>query len=574
MKKWIRILLPILLTLVIIFCTVWYLFVYDREFTRDMLLNLARYSESKGNHEIATHFYNAAYFQSGNADAVAIELAEQYKAANNYTKAEYTLSQAIADGGGIDVYIALCKTYVEQDKLLDAVNMLNGITNPEIKSQIETLRPKAPTTTPDPGFYRQYISVTIQAESGTIYATGNGLYPSIQSDAYSDPIALSDGENTIYALTVADNGLVSTLTISGYTIGGVVQLLEFSDPVIEAAVRETLSLPEDTEVYTNKLWEIKEFTIPEGAKNYKDLSHMVFLEKLTLENGISTELHHITSLGSLTQLSISGTTVDKDSLADIAALPLLKELSLINCDISSITPIQKASSLVKLDLSNNLVHDLSALSGMKQLQELNLSHNTITDLSSLSSCSALTKLDVASNAVSTLAPLSALPLLTHLNADTNMITELGDLGKLTALSYLNLGNNNLANVSALASCTALTELNISSNSLTDIAELAELINLTRLDFSRNEVANIPAFPKDCALVTIIGSHNKIFTLKPLSGLVHLNSVYMDYNTEITSVDDLANCPVLIEVDVFATKVTNVTALTNQSIRVNYNPIQN
>ena len=115
MKKGIRILIPILLSLVIIFCTIWYLFVYDRAFTRDMLLSFARYSETQGKHEIATYFYNAAYSQSGNSDSVAIELAQQYKSGGNYTKAEYTLSNAIADGGGVDVYIALCKTYVEQD---------------------------------------------------------------------------------------------------------------------------------------------------------------------------------------------------------------------------------------------------------------------------------------------------------------------------------------------------------------------------------------------------------------------------------------------------------------------------
>jgi len=572
MKKGIRILIPILLSLVIIFCTIWYLFVYDRAFTRDMLLNFARYSESQGNHKIATYFYNAAYSQSGNSDAVAIELAQQYKSSGNYTKAEFTLSNAIADGGGVDVYIALCKTYVEQDKLMDAVNMLNGITNEEIKAQIEALRPAAPITLPDPGFYRQYISVSVQGDSNTIYTTANGEYPSTQNDPYDTPIALSDGENNIFALSVAENGLVSPLTISGYTIGGVVEKMEFSDSAIETAIRTVLSAAEDRDLYTNDLWNIKEFTIPQEAQNYTDMKHMVFLEKLTVENGNSAELTNITSLGTLTDLTIIGTEVSSDCLASIAALPLLKNLTLSNCKISSISSLEKATSLVTLDLSKNSISTLSALSNMQQLEQLNLSNNSIVDIEPLRSCTSLKTLDISSNAVSTLSPISSLTGLTRLDAETNSITSLGELTGLTALSNLNLKNNKLTDVSPIVACSALTDLNISSNELTDVSALGALSNLMYLDFSYNNVATIPTFDKECALVTINGSNNQISTLKPLGGLQHLNTVHMDYNTGITSVEALADCPVLIEVNVYATGVTDVTALTNQSIIVNYNPI--
>ena len=111
MKKSIRIILPIVLALAIVICTGWYLFIYDRAFTRDVLLHAARYFESSGNHTVSAWFYNHAYTHAGNSDAVAIELAEQYKESGNYTKAEYTLSHAISDGGGVDVYIALSKTF-------------------------------------------------------------------------------------------------------------------------------------------------------------------------------------------------------------------------------------------------------------------------------------------------------------------------------------------------------------------------------------------------------------------------------------------------------------------------------
>ena len=123
MKKAFRIMVPILLALAILLCMGWYLFIYDREFTRDSLLYCARHFDNKGNRALASWFYDRAYDQAGDNDNVAIELANQYKADGNYTQAEATLAQAIEDGGGINLYIALCKTYVEQNKLLDQMLM-------------------------------------------------------------------------------------------------------------------------------------------------------------------------------------------------------------------------------------------------------------------------------------------------------------------------------------------------------------------------------------------------------------------------------------------------------------------
>ena len=71
MKKALKIILPILLTLAILLGIGWYLFIYDTEFTRDMLLSGARYFESKGDHSVAAWFYDLAYDQAGDNDAVA-----------------------------------------------------------------------------------------------------------------------------------------------------------------------------------------------------------------------------------------------------------------------------------------------------------------------------------------------------------------------------------------------------------------------------------------------------------------------------------------------------------------------
>lgn len=572
MKKALRISIPILLVIAIILCSAWYLFVYDRPFTRDVLLSLARSSEKRGSHSMAAWFYNKAYTQSGNSDAVAIELAEQYKSIGNYTKAEFTLTNAISDGGGTDLYIALCKTFVEQDKLLDALKLLDNVKDPAIKKELDKLRPKAPTPSPEPSFYSEYIPVTLSGNDATVYASAVNQYPSVGTDMYKEPFVLTDGLNTIYALSVAQNGLVSPLQTFEYTVGGVVKEMVFEDPAIEKAVRQLLSIEEDVQLYTNDLWNIRSFQVPKDAKTLSDLQYMSYLESLTIEDCANVDFDFLTSIIGLTRLSIKDTTISQDALTQIAATSSLVDLTLDNCNLSGIKPLEKMTGLLALDLSNNALRSLEALTELKSLQKLNLSHNAVANLSMISNLTTLTSLDVSHNALTTLSPIASLTSLRELNAAYNSISDLGAFENLTRLTNLSLEMNQLADIAPIGNCKELTELNIASNAITDISMLSDLVLLTFFDFSSNQVKALPAFPKDCELVTITGSHNLITSLDNLGGLQNLNTINMDYNAKISSVTALAECPLLIEVNIYGTKVKDVSMLTEQTIIVNYNPV--
>ena len=571
MKKSIRILIPLLLIIAIVGCSVWYLFVYDREFTRDMLLNFARISERNGKHELATWFYDCAYKQADDNEAVAIELAQQYIKAGNYTKAEFTLINAISDGGGVDLYVALSSTYVQQDKLLDAVRMLDSVTNPQVKSDLAKMRPEKPVITPEEGFYSQYISVSATAKTGKLYVCANGEYPSVKDGVYTKPIALSGGATSVYALSIADNGLVSPVCIATFTIGDVIEKLTIQDAAMDACIREVIGASENKQLYTNDLWQITEFTIPEAVLDYSALKHMPFLKSLHIEKGVPSELDKLKHLANLETLTIISTDVAADSLKTIGSMPYLKQLTLRECGLSSIKHLSGAENLEYLDLSFNSIDNVDAIAAMTKLSELYLQSNVISSLAPLSNLNSLKKLDVSKNTLHSVSALSTVESLVWVNAESNQITELGGIGQLPKLETLNLAANQLKSVSVLSGCITLQDLNISNNKLTNISELSSLEKLMYLDFSYNEVSEIPTWSTECALVNIDGSYNKISSLEPLAGLTQLNKVHMDYNTEIRSVDALVSCRRLVEVNVYATKVTNVTALTNQSVIVNYNP---
>ena len=570
MKNSTKKIVPILLALLIIGSVVWYGFVYDRDFTRDMLLGQARRNFTNGNPNLASWFYDLAYEYSNQDENVAIELANQFKADGNYTKAEYTLSNAIADGGTAELYIALCKTYVEQDKLLDAVNMLDNIADPAIKAEIDAIRPSAPTSDPVPGFYNQYIPVQLHASSGTLYYSTDGEYPSVKSDPYEAPLTLSGGETNVFAVSVDENGLVSPRSIFGFTVGGVIEEVTFQDPVIETEVRRLIGREDDDPLYTNELWEIKSFTVPTDAQNIDDVMSLSYLQSLTIDSQTFDSLRFLSSLSSLNEIVLTNCRFSTNDLTTIATLPNLQKLTLSACGLSTIAGIETAQNLVYLNLANNTIRNLEPLAYLMRLQEIDLQHNAITGLSSLSGLTDLETLNVSYNSLTSVAPLATCTKLGWLNVSHNAIVDLTGINNLPALRYLSANHNDLMDIALIADLSTLTELYVAANEITDISMLASLEKLEVLDFSSNHVTAIPSFGNDAALRIIDGSYNEVESLESLKNQMNLTHIYMDYN-KIKSITALDNCYKLVLVNVYGNEIEDVKPLTERGIIVNWDP---
>ena len=570
MKKLMHVLVPLLLAVLLVISIGWYLFVYDRDFTRDTLLQQARNNDIRGNSALSAWFYNLAYNFSGQDENVAIELANQYKSAGNYTKAEVTLSKAIAAGATKELYMALSKTYVEQDKLLDAESLMSNISNPTIASELEALRPSAPTADYESGYYSQYISVTLSSSEGTLYYTTDGDYPSVADAPYSSPIELPAGETRIYAISVADNGLVSPVTVLGYTIGGVIEPVIFMDATMESTVRDILKCEPSHILYTNDLWQIKELTVPEGVTTLEDLKYMTYLESLTMNGRNMSNLNDLSELNHLKKLDLTGCRFSTDSLSVIASLPALQELVLSDCGLSTLSGLEKAQNLTSLNLNSNTVRNLEPLKNLTRLQELVLSHNAITDLTVLGGLPNLVKLDVSHNTISTLNPINTCSKLNSLNAANNQLTDASAAASLPILAELLLDYNQISDVSGLSGCSNLTTLTLSNNNISDISPLKDLFNLETLDFSYNKVSEIPAFSGKSALQLIDGSYNAVESIDTLADLPAIRYIYMDYN-KITNVDALADCALLVQLNVYGNEIASVSALTEHDIIVNYDP---
>ena len=565
MKKFL-ITLVTLLVIVGLFVTAYFLL-----WTPENLANWGNQKMAEANFEAAAERYEIAVKLAPENHEYVMALVKAYTKDNNYTKAERTLVTAIRTKPTAELYCALSRLYVEQDKILDSQLMLDTITDQAVRAEVESLRPASPTFSHESGSYDAYIEVTLESNGGTIYHSVNADYPSSHSDPYSEPIVLSAGKTNIQAIVVGDNGLVSPIVTADYDIVGMVEELTFASAELETMLREQLYIPRTSKVKTSDLWNIESLTIPTETTTLKDLKYFPALKELNVQGCSIEDYSPLTYVTTLEILHMSGNLVSSETLEHIGQLVRLKELYLSGCGISGISALESLTALEALDLSDNSIHDISALTPMKALVKLNLRSNAITALDALSSITTLQEFDIAYNSVSTLSPLQQSMHMQVLRAEHNNLLSIGALGHMVDLKTLVVSGNELEDISALNNCANMNELRVDNNLLTSIDCIGKMPQLTYLDCSYNQITAIPELDPMCHLQQFYASYNQLTAVASLAGLTELTYVNVDYNENIEDIEVLSGCRLLVQVNAFGTKVKEVKLLTDYGVIVNFDP---
>lgn len=552
MKKAFKITIPLVLVIAVLIAAIWFFGFYRPDMTNSFLVSQAENMAEDGRYNRAIRYYTWATKLQPQRDDIYIKLSETYAAADNYTKAEYTLVKAISNQPDMtELYVALCRTYVDQGKLMDAVQMLDRTSSPSVKAELDAMRPAAPTIEPEGGYYTEYIDVSVTSEAGTVYATSDGEYPSSDKDLYSVPITLSTGETTILAIAVDANGMVSPAVLQGYTVGGVVEEVTFADAAIEQTVREQLGLTAEDALMSDLLWSITHLTLPNSVRDLSDLQHFTGLRSLTINDVSGLDLGVLSSLASLQELNLSGCTISSAGLNSIGSLTELTHLTLNGCALTDISTFSQLTKLKEISLSANSLSDVSVLSLMTELERVDTSNNPLTSIAALSACKNLKYLDISDC----------------------VITSLGSLSDKTSLETLIASNNQLKTLEELASCRRLSILDVSNNLIKDIGVLADLPALTSFEANHNEISSIPDFDENnCILVHFGVNYNQISDVSGLENIHTLNYLNIDYN-KVTNLLPIAKNSTLIKVNAWdnAISAESVDALASYEIILNYNP---
>lgn len=111
----------------------------------------------------------------------------------------------------------------------------------------------------------------------------------------------------------------------------------------------------------------------------------------------------------------------------------LDEIELSESEIDDLDGVEYCIHTVSMDLSSNLIYDLSPLASLVCLEELNLSNNQIEYIDDISNLQQLKSIDLSNNSINDISPLMEIEVLEYADLSGNKIPpeqvkELRDTG--------------------------------------------------------------------------------------------------------------------------------------------------
>ncbi len=319
-------------------------------------------------------------------------------------------------------------------------------------------------------------------------------------------------------------------------------VITFTEPAIEVAVRDTL----------NK---------PTGEITVEDVLHITALD---LRAQRLSDLSSLVHFENLTDLNLSGCQLSDVAIESISSLVNLRVLDLsynnsVN-DISMLAPLTKLETLYIGSTGGATLDDLSSLSGMKNLISLKLEQLEIEDISALSGLVNLTELSLYWNAIEDISPLSGLKKLTDLNLYWNEIEDITPLANLIALRKLNLIlNGDIKDISPLKKLRSLEILRLSGIHVNNIDDLKNLTNLRELDFDGETISDISAIKNLYNLKKLSINYTNISDFEPISHLTQLRTLEID-TSDISDIEWIAALANLRELNLCNNKITDISPI--------------
>lgn len=333
----------------------------------------------------------------------------------------------------------------------------------------------------------------------------------------------------------------------------------FTDPNLEAVVRETLS------VFDRDLTQadLEKLVFLDGMR--RDIRSLDGLEWASNLEDIDLRFNSISEVViPKTWSRVSSLKLQRNGLNKLAidgSIPSLRWLEAGENEISDLSFLQNAPGLFFLDLSYNDLIRFNLESDLPDLERLDLGYNQISDLSFLSRMprvrslilddNGITRFELPNvlpelrtlmlpvNRIADLSFLNGLPNLENLDLASNLATAFHFPAGASRLKWLNLGENRLTNVTFAPAMSRLEWLGLDDNKLTVLPDISQLVGLRVLDLSINQLQEI-TIPHTLTNLTELRTR-----LNPLR-LVRLPET-LATNQLASTVEQLRNSGVIVEV---------------------------
>lgn len=219
-------------------------------------------------------------------------------------------------------------------------------------------------------------------------------------------------------------------------------------------------------------------------------------------------------------------------------------------------------ALIRLNLPNRQITDLTGLEHAINIRSLNFSSNQIQNITPLRKLTKLTSLNLFRNPINDITPLAELKNLTGLNCRGTHINNITPLARLTRLSTLNLIESPISDIAPISGLTNLTELRLGSfqQTISDITHLQGLVNLNHLDLIRVSSTDIRFISRFTRLKYLSFLDVPVSDISPLTGLTELRSLSINRG-KIRDVHPLTGLKNLERLSLHGNHINDITPLT-------------
>jgi internalin A len=169
-------------------------------------------------------------------------------------------------------------------------------------------------------------------------------------------------------------------------------------------------------------------------------------------------------------LNIEDFRASDQNIADLTGMECLEYVRVLYLDGNTISDVSPLGGLIRLEslyLQQNIIGEISALNGfgLANLIRLRIHENLITDISGLSGMTSLEYLRMWDNQITDISPLSACTGLRFVGADDNQIGDISALSGKPTLYQLYLRNNQVSDISPLSGLPLCCDSDLSGNNL-------------------------------------------------------------------------------------------------------------
>ena len=268
---------------------------------------------------------------------------------------------------------------------------------------------------------------------------------------------------------------------------------EFSEPLIEEAVRESLDKPY-------------------GGITYDDLKEVTGI--YIIVDTVYPNYYEVDSAKE--DFSNNGKIGDLTDLSDLKNMPNLEEIIIVGEQIQDISPLENLDKLEYVDFQCNRIEDISALADKDNLVRVCFNNNRLKSIESLGSCSELRFLDLngaGSFDGSPVANLKKLDFLDIVSADTDAYNyiegisfdelkigspgqhDLSCMENIYKTDALYIFYSDITDISALSGRTDITYFNMWGTKVSDLTPLWKMPNLKEVHATNEQKENFEKYIK-------------------------------------------------------------------------------